>query len=300
MIVDIQADLRRYAMLIEPQLQANRRRLKLQPEPPPAVRVERAALFAEVLSEGYTDLTKVLAERLIELARSGEHLIAEFFDAGGHERAVYRPLTVYAWLQSFGRLYESLPAGEFGRWEEGTRGWADLLEADLGRTAWPTELPALSGDRWAEMAWNALALHVAGKVFVRDVWTDLANDAFGRIGRAQRENGAFLAATPSDQPETMWYHELQILHAAASYAVQAEDRNIAAAVSRATVFHQNETQPDHATAQPWALWAFIWNADTRMVADQLLHTVQTQHPDRADGVSLMLLADSLYSLRLFL
>lgn len=300
MTTDITSDFRRYAHLIEPLLQANRGRLKLQPEPPPAVRVERAAVFAEALGEGYTDLTKVLAERLIELARSGEHLVAEFFDAGGHERAVYRPLTVYAWLQSFRRLYESLPGGEFGRWEEGTRGWADLLEADLGRTAWPAELPASAGDRWAEMAWNALALHVAGKVFVRDVWTDLASDAFGRIVRAQRDSGAFLASAPSDQPETLWYHELQILHAASSYAVQAEDRNVAAAVARATVFHQNETQPDHATAQPWALFAFVWNQETRPLADQILHTVQMQHPDRADGVSLMLLADSLYSLQLFL
>jgi hypothetical protein len=296
---DFRNELRRYAGMIEPMISTNVGRLKIAPEPPPAVRVERAAVLAEVLGRGYSDLTRVLVERLIELARSGEHLIAEFFDAAGHERKVYRPLTVYAWLTSFRQLYETLPRTEFGRWEEATRGWADLLEADLGSTQWPAPLPAASGDRWAELAWNALALHVAGKVFVRDVWIDLAADTFGRITRLQRENGSFLAATPSDQPETLWYHELQILHAAASYAVQAEDRVVASAVQKATSFHLNETQPDHATAQPWALFAFIWNADTRMLADQLLHTAQIQQSDRIDGVSLMLLADCLYCLRLF-
>ena len=61
-----------------------------------------------------------------------------------------------------------------------------------------------------------------------------AADAFGRLTRGQRETGAFLLAEPSDNPETLWFHELATLHAAASYAVQAEDRTVAAAVAKAT------------------------------------------------------------------
>ena len=80
--------------------------------------------------------------------------------------------------------------------------------------------------------------------------------------------------------------------------MQAEDRTVARAVRRATRFHLNETQPDHATAQPWGLFAFVWNPPTRPLADQLLHADATART--IDGVSLILLADALYCLRLFL
>src|SRR6185503_7774905 len=126
--------------------------------------------------------------------------------------------------------------------------------------------------------WMALALFVAGKVFVRDAWLDLASDTFGRLLRGEPNRSTFLLATASDNPETLWYHELVILHAAGSYAVQAEDRTLAAAVARNTVFHLNETQPDHATAQPWALFPFIWNPKTRVFAEWMLHTASLQHP----------------------
>jgi hypothetical protein len=161
--------------------------------------------------------------------------------------------------------------------------------------------PAERGASVAEAAWTALALQTAGKIFVRDVWIDLASDTFGRLARAQQPSGAFLAAGGSANPELTWYHELCILHAVAGYAVRAEDRNAARAVARSTEFHQNETQPDHATAQPWGLFAFMWNPATRPLADQLLHTATLNRAGEArDGVSLILLADALYSLRLFL
>ena len=69
--------------------------------------------------------------------------------------------------------------------------------------------------------------------------------------------------------------------------------------ARATEYHQRETQPDHASSQPWGLFAFAWNPDTRPLADQLLHAATVQHPVGQDGVSLILLADALYCLRLF-
>jgi hypothetical protein len=217
-------------------------------------------------------------------------------DAAGHRRSVYRPLLIYAWLLAFRLRYETLSPDEFGRWDESLRAWADLLEADLGQ-ANLKDLPAARGDAIAAAAWGALALQVAGEIFIRDAWTDLASDTFGRISRAQQPSGAFLLATSSDNPEPLWYHELAILHAAASYAAQSEDRPLSRAVARASAFHQAETQPDHATSQPWGLFAFIWNPATRPLADQLLHAVTLAPPD---GVSLILLADALYSLRLFL
>jgi len=262
--------------------------------------LDRSAILATAVNGSVTPDSTALVDRLIEVADSSRLPDLRVIDTAGHARAAYRPAMVYAWLKSFQLLYEKLPASSFGRWEEAIRPWADLLESDLGATNWSApSLPASAGDRWAEMAWDALALSVAGKVFVRDAWTDLAADTFGRLTRAQQPSGAFLTATAADQPETMWYHELQILHAAADYAVQAEDRNVAAAVARAGEFHQNETQPDHATSQPWGLFALIWNQQTRPLADQMLHSLTLQQPGAIDGVSLMLLSDCLYCLALF-
>jgi hypothetical protein len=81
--------------------------------------------------------------------------------------------------------------------------------------------------------------------------------------------------------------------------VQTEDRTLAAAVARNAEFHLDQTQPDHATAQPWGLFAFIWNPRTRGLADQVLHAARVNQPEGLDGVSLMLLADALYCLELF-
>jgi len=213
-------------------------------------------------------------------------------DRIGHQRPLYRPLLVYAWLMAFRIRYETLSRQDFGRWDEQLRPWCDLLESQIGTIQTPASA--------ADSAWTALVLHVAGKSFIRDAWTDLAADVFGRLARAQQPSGAFLAPDPAEHPELTWYHELAILHAAASYAVQAEDRTIAGADGRATDFHLHQTQPDHATTQPWGLFAFIWNESTRPLADTMLHTLSLREPGALDGVSLILLSDCLYCLRLFL
>ena len=267
-----------------------------------AVQVERGAVYAAALA-GPPDERAAAGhvERLVRLAAAGA-VPAEVavVDAAGHHRPVYRPLLVYAWLQAFRLWFEVLPRAEFVRWDEALRAWCDLLEAELGaRRAADGVTPASRGAAVTEAAWSALALSAAGRLFVRDAWTDLASDAFGRLVRGQTDGGTFLVPGPSDNPETWWYHELVLLHAAASYAVQAEDRTVAAAVARATDYHLRETQPDHASAQPWALFAFVWNERTRPLADQVLHAAAVQGPAGAGGVPLILLADALYCLRLF-
>lgn len=264
-----------------------------------SVQVERGLVFPSVIGRTATgQLADV--DRLIEISKSEDLPHVAVVDRGGHHRAVYKPLLVYCWLQAFRQVYETLPRVEFGRWEEGLNAWCNLLEAELTEIDWPPDgLTAARGTSAAEAAWMALCLHVAGKVFIRDPWTDLAADAFGRLMRGQQPGGAWLRTSPSDNPETHWYHELVVLHAAASYAVQAEDRPLSAAVAKNTAFHLNETQPDHATTQPWGIFAFLWNPDTRPLADGLLHATTVQNPS-GGGVSFMLLADALYCLRLFL
>ncbi len=292
----ILADFRRSAGLIDSMISAEPS-FAPTTESQTAIQVERGTVLPRVM-KGAT--AEGLVERLIEVTSAGSIERFAVVDAAGHHRPVYRPLLVYCWLQAFRLSYETLPRGEFGRWEEGLRPWCDLLEAELGEINWGfAGLPASRGGVASEAAWTALALHVAGKVYVRDAWTDLASDTFGRLTRGQQPSGAFLQASPADNPEPNAYHEFTILHAAASYAVQAEDRTLAAAVAKAAAYHVAETQPDHATEQPWALFPFIWSPPARPLADQLLHAATLSQPGGAEGVPLMLLADALYCLRLF-
>jgi hypothetical protein len=264
------------------------------------IQVERGVVYAQiVLDPKSADLSP--AERLVELASSDRLASLAIVDQADHHRPVYTGLLIYSLLQTYRIAYETLSPATFSRWEDGLRPWCDMLESELTNIDWPAAgMPAGRGASASEAVWMALALFVAGKVFVRDAWLDLASDTFGKLVRGEANRPTFLIAGPGDNPETFWFHELTILHAAASYAVQSEDRTLAAAVARNTEFHLAETQPDHATAQPWALFPFIWNPKTRMLADQVLHTVSVQHPAAGDGVSLILLADALYCLRLFL
>jgi hypothetical protein len=302
----IRTDFERYARLIEPLL-AGATFARPTAESAARVQVERGLIFVQALtrtSSPEQDATSV--ERLIELARTARARQSwddlAVVDAAGHYRAANVGLLVYAWLQAFRIRYETLGPGEFGRWDEALRAWCDCLESLVFRTTWGQSgmgNPAARGEEYAAAAWIALALHVAGKAFVREAWTDLAGNVFGQLADAQRDSGEFLTSGASDNPETLWYHELSILHAAASYAVQAENRETGRAVAVATEFHLRETQPDHASNQPWGLFAFIWNPATRPTADALLHAVTLRAPS-VDGVSLILLADALYCLRLFL
>jgi hypothetical protein len=287
----------RYAALIRDMLRP--RALPVEEETARAVHVERGeVLAAAVLDPSSVDAAPM--DRLVAMGREPAGLPgAVVIDRHGHRRGVYRPLLVYAWLQSYRLLYETLPALQFGQWEESLRAWCDELEHSLNGAPADDAMPAAAGAAVAEAAWAAATLHLAGKVFIRDAWTDLASHFFGRLARAQQPRGAFLMAGSADNPETHWYHELVILHAAASHAVQSENRPLAAAVARNTEFHLNETQPDHATNQPWGVFAFIWNQRTHSLADQLLHTASVQAPHGVGGLPAILLADALLCLRLF-
>ena len=292
--------LRHYAKLVEP-LIASPPGFQPTAESATALQIERGIVLVSAVNSNNDSAHDGAVERLIAVSTSPRLSEIAVVDAAGHHRPVYRPLLAHAWLSAFSIRYETLPRDQFGRWEEALRAWCDLLEAELGSVEISDRVQlAQRGGSVAEAAWTALALHTAGKLYVRDVWIDLASDTFGRLTRAQQETGAFLAAGASDNPELAWYHELSILHAAAAYAVRAEDRTVARAVARSTEFHLRETQPDHASSQPWGLFAFIWNPSTRPLADQLLHATKLNRADSTDGVSLILLADCLYSLRLFL
>ncbi len=139
-----------------------------------------------------------------------------------------------------------------------------------------------------------------GQTLATDALLSAAGDRalIEAIIQSQQPSGEFLITTARDNPEPHWYHELILLHAVAHYAQQTNRPAAWESVERAAEFHLNETQPDHATAEPWALFAFIRYADTLPLADLMLHTVQAQHPAGLDRVSWMLLRDALYCLHL--
>jgi hypothetical protein len=89
-----------------------------------------------------------------------------------------------------------------------------------------------------------------------------------------------------------------ILHAAADYALAAQDRAVAAVAARSAGFQLTATRPDHAAHEPWGLFALIWNPATRPLADRILCGVTDAHPFPSH-LNLMLLADALYSLAAF-
>lgn len=152
------------------------------------------------------------------------------------------------------------------------------------------DLPAADGARIARLAWCALTAFAAGQH--RDRADAFLLDLIWR----QQPTGEFLLATASDNPEPHWYHELILLHAVATFASMTDASPATQAVARAAEFHLRETQPDHATTEPWAVHAFAGHIDTIPLADALLHAAMAQHGGSVSYVAWMLLADALYCL----
>jgi hypothetical protein len=178
----------------------------------------------------------------------------------------------------------------------------DRYHADRNRIdaiSWPTEgLAAAAASSWIEIAFAGLTLatHAARLGDAATIeWVE--NKVLNPLLSAQQKQGSFLKATSADHPELVWYNELVLLHAVADFSVLFPNNGrLAAAVFRAGEYHLNETQIDHATLDPWGLFAFIWNPTTRLVADQMLHQVSLRPAPRSE-IALMLLADALYCLR---
>jgi hypothetical protein len=198
-----------------------------------------------------------------------------------HRRRVYPPLGVYS------QLLQAERSGDRS---------GELLAAvkDLDDSVW---------------AW--LSRRVAGELFERSDWIEASSGRFARLIQQQQSSGEFLPADPRVHPETRWYDELTLLGAMASYAVREPTAAARAAVARSALFHLHETQPDHATSEPWGLLAFVQFAPS--LADQVLHSLSMQvagqtggqfggqsapqSVDRIGGPALLLLTDALYGLR---
>lgn len=120
------------------------------------------------------------------------------------------------------------------------------------------------------------------------------DDLFARLRERQQPSGAFFRfdGNAGENPEPWWYHELVLLHAITSYAGMTGDPAATEAVRKAATFHHAETQPDHATSQPWAVHAFLSDPEFVPTADLLLLAATMQQPSALGAVPRILLADA--------
>jgi len=202
-------------------------------------------------------------------------------DIEGSRRAEFTGLSIYH-LMTHPLPHQAAPVGLMDT----------LLQQVSNRCAL---LPPMTSDHaslWCEMIWKGLALIVSR--YAKD--GSPAYSVWQRIRDDQQPSGAFFQPLPSTHPETLWYYELVMLHAVSASSILNDSPRLRATASRNAAYHLNFTQPDHATALPWGLPAFIINPETHTLADQMLHTVQTQP---VSCVTLMLLADTLYLLDRF-
>jgi hypothetical protein len=181
-------------------------------------------------------------------------------------RPAYRPLLLCDWMIG-GRT-----RGDTGLW----------LQEGLG---------ALD-----QSALSMFARYLGGQWLSDSSSVETARNALDLLIERQQPSGEFLAPDGAANPESRWYEELVILHAVGNFAVRAPSAERNLSVKRAAEFHLHNTQPDHATAEPWALLAFVQHAP--MLADQVLHAMSMQYAGGITGIPLLLLRDALYGLRL--
>lgn len=207
----------------------------------------------------------------IESNRSGGVRVV---DRLGHDRPLYKPFLAYSLARS---AAAAVP----------------VALADFGAD-WDGPATAAAGDRVAAVVWGALATLAMGTPVNAGPLATMR-----RLIDGQQANGAFLLAGRGDNLESLWFHELAILHAVASFAVQAREPGLWPAVARAVRYHVEETQPDHATNQPWGVTAFLLEPEGWPLADSMLHAASSHaavERDASQGLTLMLLADALYCL----
>jgi hypothetical protein len=160
-------------------------------------------------------------------------------------------------------------------------------------------LPAADGTQICRTAFQALGWYVLFRKSGQplDQRSAAVDATFSRLIDSQLDSGEFLLATRSDNPEPHWYHELVLLHAMSVFALHSGREDAWRAVERSAEFHLNESQPDHATTEPWAVFAFAHYYDTLPLADHMLHAVKMQYPKSPTQFPWLLLRDALYCLR---
>lgn len=220
-------------------------------------------------------------------------------DSFGHQRPAYRGLLVHAWARAICLGWQPRQMEILQQW---LTGLSTCLENSplLGSTSasastsTSTEpLAAAMGLELCQGAWAALAVYSGGVAMERPQWTQLGHQFFDALLSRAQPGGTFMQVGADDNLEPWWYHELVLLHAATTYAAPRRDARWQAFLSRSAEHHFAQTQPDHASTQPWGVHAFLLFPHTMALADQMIHASVTQGGGHPEAVSAILFADAL-------
>ncbi len=221
-------------------------------------------------------------------------------DGAGHVRDVYHPLVLHLHLAALERCYAILPPGLKARIEPAL----PMALAPYRAMGAFADTPPSPAER-PRVLWQALCLAQAGRVLGRAADAQRVRAVVETILAHPGPGGALSPLDPQESLEGWTWRELTGLHALAALALLERWPRWLQRVHEVAAYHVENTQPDHATAQPWALAAFARWPDTSIFADQQIEALMLQggppaaagQPRRAGHpLSALLLADAAASL----
>ena len=250
---------------------------------------------------------------------------ASVCDSFGHQRPAYRGLLGHVWARAMCRGWQPANPDILQSWFVDLAARIDVKHLPAGPVS------AVHGFELCQQAWFALAVYSGGIALERPAWTQLGHQVFEallRIGASSTvgnsampgphsspvgeagwgytsptkpvanvptstPRGTFMTTGMDDNLESWWHHELVLLHAATSYAAPRRDPRWQSFLQKSAEHHFAETQPDHASTQPWGISAFLLFPHTISLADQMIHAAVVQGGGHPEAVSMLLFADAL-------
>lgn len=202
-------------------------------------------------------LAAQVIEPLIE-AEKDTSAAVRFVDGRGHARRAYRRLMLDLFEQTVD-LSESSEEDSLGH---------ELLILGI------SDEPRISKQRDEPdpslVLWSMLPLARQEAIDLTSI-TEIIDRLIGHPGEGRPLHEQKL----EDSPDEWTYRDLVGLHALHHLAQLTGHTPWQQRVLEITAYHQNHTQPDYTTYQPWGLAAFLSNPDTVLFAEQQLHDTET-------------------------
>ena len=230
-------------------------------------------------------------------------------DSLGHSRDVYFPFALHICLAAYERSYEKMGSGEWGRCESLMEEAGTLIRGCERYGHYPPSV-----DDTALVLWEAFCLAQIGRLSQRDVDLEMVEGIVHHIIERPGKGGSLHELEAGVTLDAWTYRELTGLHALAGLALYCRHKGWSKRVAEIGRFHEEHTQPDNTTNQPWGIFGFLWSEETMMFGEQQLHDTSTQLrikggtvPTGDDGgvkgtgmlVAGMLLADGYDQIRTF-
>lgn len=192
-------------------------------------------------------------------------------DGAGHSRDVYFPFAVHVCLAAYERCYERMSSGEWGRCEALVEEVGGLIRGCERYGHYPPSVEDTS-----LVLWEAFCLAQIGKFAQRDVDLEMVEGIVHHIIERPGKDGS-LHELEADVTLDAWtYRELTGMHALAGLALLMRNKAWSKRVEEIGRYHEEHTQPDNTTNQPWGIFGFLWSQETVMFGEQQLHDTSTQ------------------------